>query len=531
MDKVEKLYQNYEILNGAGSKILEHEDLYIEILDAVKGSSKEKILASQFIGKFFKHFPSLQELAIDRQLDLCEDSDPQIRRQAIKDLPQLCKDTKENIPKIADSLAQLLFLDGTELAVVYFSLQTLAKYDAKLTLTGVISQIVTGDEQTREKCFKFIQQKFRNYSPDVYTKEIEEYLTAELKKILQDVTSDEFHTIMTILGSTKMGKTVTGHAELVNLAVEQAELGAEIDPVTLEDETIERFIQCATHALPYFSSQIESTPFIKFICDKLLPINTWSVISAAEDQSQVHLRILKVFAEMCTHCGALDDGPQRIEAIFTVLMEFLPLPPMDDTDVLSVSPSFQFSHVECLLYALHSLGKHGLEFFTFSDDPEKLKDFRARLQYLARGTQGYIKRLQESMKDKKEDDNSEEKKIKLTALRTTNNISALIRDLFHSPPSFKTKITLSWIEKKEVVQREAAATKRHAPITFDHKSGGGGGGIDSKKPRNNANGTQKMYTPPSGKYSGRMRGYGGQRQGGGGGPMGRRMNRPGGKWK
>uniref|UniRef100_A0A1B0DIE4 Uncharacterized protein n=1 Tax=Phlebotomus papatasi TaxID=29031 RepID=A0A1B0DIE4_PHLPP len=253
---------------------------------------------------------------------------------------------------------------------------------------------------------------------------------------------------MTILGSTKLGKTITGHAELVSLAVEQAELGAEIDPVTLEDETIERFIQCATHALPYFSTQIESTPFVKFICDKLLPINTWSVISAAEDQSQAHLRILKVFAEMCSHCGVLDNGPQRIEAIFTVLMEFLPPPPMDDTDVLSTSPSFQFSHVECLLYALHTLGKHGLEFLTFRNDPEKLKDFRARLQYLARGTQGYIKRLQESVKDKKEDANSEEKKIKVTALKTTSNISALIRDLFHSPPSFKTKITLSWIEKK-----------------------------------------------------------------------------------
>ncbi|XP_059616977.1 apoptosis inhibitor 5 homolog [Phlebotomus argentipes] len=525
MDKVEKLYQNYEILSSAGEKVLEHEDLFVEMLDAVKGSSKEKILASQFIGKFFKHFPSLQELAIDRQLDLCEDSDPQIRRQAIKDLPQLCKDTKENIPKIADSLAQLLLLDGTELIVVYFSLQTLAKLDAKLTLTGVISQIITGDEQTREKCFKYIQHKFRNYAPDIYTKEIEEYLVAELKKILHDVTSDEFQIIMTILGSTKLGKTVTGHAELVNLAVEQAELGADIDPVTLEDETIERFIQCATHALPYFSTQIESTPFVKFICDKLLPINSWNMISAADDQSQVHLRILKIFAEMCTNCGTLDNGPQRIEAIFTVLMEFLPLPPMDDTDVLSASPSFQFSHVECLLYALHTLGKHGVEFFTFHDDPEKLKDFRARLQYLARGTQGYIKRLQESVKDKKDDTNSEENKIKVTALKTTSNISALIRDLFHSPPSFKTKVTLSWIEKKETAQQREA--KRHAPITFDGKSGG----PEVKKVRGNTNGTQKVYTPPSGKYSGRVRGGygGGQRQGG----MGRnRQGRPGGgKWK
>lgn len=58
----------------------QHEVEYREILDAVKGSAKEKRLASQFIGKFFKHFPSLADLAIDRQLDLCEDEDAQVWR-------------------------------------------------------------------------------------------------------------------------------------------------------------------------------------------------------------------------------------------------------------------------------------------------------------------------------------------------------------------------------------------------------------------------------------------------------------------
>lgn len=77
--------------------------------------------------------------------------------------------------------------------------------------------------------------------------------------------------------------------------------------------------------------------------------------------------------------------------------------------------------------------------------------------------------------------------------------------------------------------------KRHAPITFGEKQGAGGGG-DSKKPRSNTNGTQKVYTPPSGKYSGRMRSYGGGPGGQRQGMMGRnRQNRlgpgGGGKWK
>lgn len=45
------------------------------ILDGVKGGTKEKRLAAQFIPKFFKHFPELADSAINAQLDLCEDED------------------------------------------------------------------------------------------------------------------------------------------------------------------------------------------------------------------------------------------------------------------------------------------------------------------------------------------------------------------------------------------------------------------------------------------------------------------------
>lgn len=47
----------------------------MEILAAVKGSLKEKRLASQFIARFFKSFPVLADQALEAQLDLCEDDD------------------------------------------------------------------------------------------------------------------------------------------------------------------------------------------------------------------------------------------------------------------------------------------------------------------------------------------------------------------------------------------------------------------------------------------------------------------------
>uniref|UniRef100_A0A336LLF0 CSON011073 protein n=1 Tax=Culicoides sonorensis TaxID=179676 RepID=A0A336LLF0_CULSO len=509
-DSIDKLYANYDVLSDAltKGKIADYELEFKEILNAVKGNAKEKKLAAQFIPKFFKHFPSLSDTAIDRQLDLCEDEDGIIRRQAIKDLPNFCKDTKEHTPKIADILSQLLVSDDPlELQQVHLSLSQLAKYDVLGTLSGIFSQIAAGDEATRSRSFQYLSQKFMKYSTELITKEIETFIVVELKKILQDVTADEFHMCMAILAKTKLASTVSGHQELVKIAVEQAELDVELSgTLAAEDEVIERFIFCATEALPYLSNKVESTQFVKFMCDKLLPISTWNLIGAADDQSQTQLRLLKVFAELCTCCGTLEKPEEAVKNIYTILQEYMPLPPLD-TDITE-NPSFQFSHAECLLYALHAIGKQSPEFLTFVDDAAALKDFKQRIQYLARGTQGYIKKLQEAIKGKTPIElKSEENQIKITALKTTSNISTLIRDLFHSPPLFKAKVNLSWLAPKQrnveavVDLTSPTGGKRHAPITFE-------GSPNTKKSKREGQ-DQKYYAPPSGKYSAGVKNYSG----------------------
>ena len=71
--------------------------------------------------------------------------------------------------------------------------------------------------------------------------------------------------------------------------------------------------------------------------------------------------------------------------------------------------------------------------------------FYDRLQYFARGVQGYMKKLRESLQGKSTDQlKDEEGRIKVTALRTTSNINSLIRDLFRNPPSYKATVTLSF---------------------------------------------------------------------------------------
>ncbi len=68
-----------------------------------------------------------------------------------------------------------------------------------------------------------------------------------------------------------------------------------------------------------------------------------------------------------------------------------------------------------------------------------------RLQFFARGVQGYIKKIRESLQEVSGDQmKDEESRIKVTALRTTSNVNSLIRDLFRNPPVFKAVVTLSF---------------------------------------------------------------------------------------
>ena len=50
-------------------------------MSGVKGADNCKRLSSQFIARFFGMFPALTERSIDAMLDLCEDSNVDIRKQ------------------------------------------------------------------------------------------------------------------------------------------------------------------------------------------------------------------------------------------------------------------------------------------------------------------------------------------------------------------------------------------------------------------------------------------------------------------
>nr|XP_026491582.1 apoptosis inhibitor 5 [Vanessa tameamea] len=527
-DNIEKLYQNYGILADAKDDISKHEKEYLEILAAVKGSDKEKRLASQFIAKFFNSFPNLTDQAIEAQFDLCEDDDVAIRKQAIKDLPLMCKNNKEHTTRIADILAQLLQSeDATEINVVTNSLVSILKNDPKGTLTGLFSQIHQStdsevpNEVVRERCIKFLATKVKQLGRDVIDKDAEDLIISEGKKILQDSVAEEFEHIMDLLTWSRLGKTPAGKKEMTQLIAALAFTPGDWHPE--DPEYVDRLIQCTQHAIPLFTNQVDSTQFVNIFCDHVLL--RWNDIATTGGGTDVKLDILKTFAELTEHCGEIENAQDKINIVYDVLMNYLPEAPVENEEENAVkgeegenkpedtksttAPSLQFSHVECALFAIHSLCRKAPD--ALGADTARLKTLRLRLQYTARLTQGYIKKLKEVTQSKKgEDANTEENKLKIAALKTTSNINTLIRDIFRTPPSFKSKVHLSFQTKKvekeitssdtEDKDKSSSGSKRHRPITFDN-------GEQKEAPEKRARSGDrnlKMYTPPSGKYSSRL---------------------------
>lgn len=503
MAGVEELYKQFGILADAKEKAGEHENAFLLILAAVKGSQAEKRLASQFIARFFKFFPKLQENAIDAMLDLCEDEDNMIRRQAIKGLPDLCKDTPEHLPRIADVLTQLLQSeDPAELTIVKNALTSLFKMEPKGTVGGLFSQILNGEEVSRESAIKFLSGVVEEYGKVVLhpSHETEEYLVEEIKKAMTDVTGEEFRTFMTILSSLKV--MAAAHQELADIVTEQAELNQPFQPS--DSDIVDRFLSCAKQAIPYFVKGASAQTFFSYIVERVLPKLNELVASDGED---IKLEMLKLCAEMSPHGLTDENVKSAIEPIYNLLLEYMPLPPGDEEEKTSeenAEPKLQFSYVECLIFTFHQLAKKNPEFLTDTSAAERLKDFRLRLQYFAQGCQVYIKQLRLSLQGKtgpalQEDEN----KIKIVALRTTSNINALIKDLFHNPPSFKSSITLSWKPPAKNQSSLPASTKDNkntivdekrkragiTPITFDLPP-------ETKSPKKSKSNTITVYTPP-----------------------------------
>jgi len=489
MAGVEELYKCFGILADAGDKISECEDSYQVIINAVKGDAPQKKLACQFIPRFFKDFPKLAEQAIDAQLDLCEDEDAVIRRQAMRTLPDFCKNDAEHMAKIADILTQLLQTeDEVELTIVKSGLVSLIKKDPKSALGGIFSQISSEDDLVREKAIKFLNYSVQLLSKEIFhaNPDVESFLFQEVKKAMSDVTGDEFKSFMSVL--SKLKSIVSEPQNLADVIAEQAELDKGFEPTDID--SIDRLITCTRQAVPFFKKGASSEKFFTYLMNHVLPVI--NQVAQTGEIGDSRLELLKVLVEVSTYVTE-ELAKEYIDTVFHKLLEYIPTAPAEEDESpeekeADASQKLNFSYVECLLYVVHQLGKQNEEYLSSDEAADKLKDFRSRLQYFARQLQAYIKQLRVALQGKAGADLEEtDNKIKCLALKTTSNINTLIRDFFHNPPSYKSVITPSWKSPSQAINETVEEKRKRAgitPITFE------GSTAKKKSPA-------EVYMPPS----------------------------------
>lgn len=112
----------------------------------------------------------------------------------------------------------------------------------------------SNEEVVRERSMKFISNKVMGLGKDIIKRDVEDLIIAECKKVMQNITCEEFETLMTILSLTHLINTPDGQKELVELLASTAELDQFFNPKDLDQ--VNRFITCLDFAIPFFSVNI-----------------------------------------------------------------------------------------------------------------------------------------------------------------------------------------------------------------------------------------------------------------------------------
>lgn len=479
MASIEKLYSNYELLEKSAEVSSKTEAAFKEILSAVKGETKLKQLACQFIVKFYKRFPNLENEAMEAQLDLCEDEDQAIRRYAIKELPNFCRDNPENVSKIADILAQLLATDdNVELVVVQGSLYQLMKNNAKECLVGVFQQISnpsdSDDSSLKEKTCKFVASKLATFTEKELDSETEKFIVETVKKLMATADGPTFAGLLGILSSLKSMQLLTVRKQMVEVIESKAGVdksASDFDAIA----AISTFYLCTQQAVPFFSKNVSSHKFATCLVEKVMPAVMKKLLVADADKPVAGLpskeSLLKLLAELSMTTTGEQVTLVTIQHLFQVLVDLMPTPPAaleGGKDAFSDFPTANLALVECAMYAFHALSVSHKDFFSAPEAQDRMNDFRKRLQYLALGVQAYSKQINEALKAK--DADSDELKKKKEESTVCSNLTALIKDLIRTPPHSTAQVTLSWKKPAQVAAPAKENALKRPQITGPEKS-------------------------------------------------------------
>lgn len=271
---------------------------------------------------------------------------------------------------------------------------------------------------------------------------------------------------------------------------------------------------CIKSVAPFLSQFVTANGYVQYICTQVLPVlDRLITVMSACGVPTVESDILQTLAELVqsvhpSNTSKPIDVKQCHAALFQKLLQFLPSPPTEAGDSVVEPPAVHLRNTESLLFAFHQLGKH--ETTDLLNNDALVKDLKLRLQFLARGVQNETKKVREELdaaKKAKESMQSEENKERLIGLKSSNNIQAIIRDLFHTPPSFKASVSLSWKPATKPGAKVSVSDTTTKAKEAKSETENGAGAPKRKAVEAPAASVAKkereVYAPPTGKFTSR----------------------------
>ncbi|RUS28188.1 apoptosis inhibitory protein 5-domain-containing protein, partial [Jimgerdemannia flammicorona] len=375
------------------------QDAYVTLIGLAHGSSGAKRLVAQFIPKFFTHFPTLYEKALDALLDLCEDEELVIRTVTIKNLPSLVKNSRDLLLKITDVLTQLLQAeDSEELNTVRQALLAVIRLDPKGSIMMIFGSSLK-QKDLREKTLEFLAADLMPLRGELFAKNdgLEKLFAEEIKKVLNDVNSSEFSILVQMLLKLQLyEKNVAARQELVDALI--AQLPTEtFDPS--DEDAIRKVLACAKVVIPILESGVSSATLLTFFINRILPPDRFSRVADKQKTS-----ILRPFVDCLRLAGPKEEGVKvMVPHVKQLLLDNVALPSPNAADSITAAEEVKidFSRVECIAFACY---------LTSMRVPEAMngEELAARFRVLYQASQNNVSKLKTALSVHKQQKEAEE---------------------------------------------------------------------------------------------------------------------------
>lgn len=263
-----------------------------------------------------------------------------MRRNAIQGLGKIVD--ASYVSRVFDILGQLL-MSASEIEVnaATTSMTHLLQERTQLSLAALFKQISADndDEGVRSKVLNFILNKIpKDVTARINQDEImQEFLLQQVKESASGLNEQQFKNLFAMVARTSLFRQKERADELVTTLANLAGVGSGAAPTD-----IGRLGVLFQMAIPYVRRGGDCTAFLNATTTSVLPIDKFDSIADAQ-----RTPVLRAFSSACTTVSAA-TAAEYIPPVYALLKHLVPSAPTE--------AKIEFSAVEALLLALHSLG-------------------------------------------------------------------------------------------------------------------------------------------------------------------------------